>query len=76
MIFFIEFHSKPYDFDIPDYSKFIYYVVYFLQIVMLNYYYYFCIIVLVEDCNSSKDQEELEFSEAIIKDLKGLGLDK
>jgi len=30
----------------------------------------------IEDCISSKDQEELGFSEDIIKNLKGLGLDK
>jgi hypothetical protein len=33
-------------------------------------------IILVEDYNLSKGQDELGFSEDIIKDLKGLGLDK
>ena len=44
-----------------------------LQIIIIIFVLF---IVLVEDCNPSKYQEELEFSEDIIKDLKGLGLDE
>ena len=36
---------------------------------------FFLIIVLVED-NLSRNQDELGFSEDIVKGLKGLGLDK